>query len=409
MLDHGAKADEEDVKTAVRVGIPSLVAMLLAAGAPAPPGVPRSLASKARLTQAHAGAAGLTPHHPLFAARAFLVDAITHNNPRALDAAVRTGAHDLGVALAVCACLGTVEQMRILLTAGADCNARLRAPASIFDGATPMHCAAACGLHPRDEFVMLLADAGADIDATLPCGLTPLDVARHHSVRATLRSLGARHAHEEVRSSPEVSTFRAALEGVEALRTKEIASFKQSVAGGVHPDQTDLAGETALHALVRAKHASPALVFWLVQAGADVNHRSFDDTTPLHRAILAGDETLVEVLLTCGADPKAHDWLGFCPARLAAYERQIDCLRAITEHVVVKRRAEAAQGTEPSRPRVARRGLPPNRRRRAPVETVALTKEELERRAAAADKAANDLLLEEAALEGEFCQRGTRA
>jgi hypothetical protein len=44
--DHGAKAGEEDVRLAVKSGMPSVVSMLLAAGAPAPPGVPRSMASK---------------------------------------------------------------------------------------------------------------------------------------------------------------------------------------------------------------------------------------------------------------------------------------------------------------------------------------------------------------------------
>ena len=154
----------------------------------------------------------------------------------------------------------------------------------------------------------------------------PLDVARHLSVSATLRGLGARHAAEEVRASPVASSFRAALDSVEAVRTQQIARFKQGIADGVDPG---MAGETALHALVRAKHAS-ALIFWLVQAGANVHHCSFTDATPLHHAVRAGDERLVDVMLACGADPTACDWLGFCPARLAAYEQQIGCFRAIT-------------------------------------------------------------------------------
>jgi len=405
LLDHGAKPGEDDVKMAVKVGIPSLVAMLLQqAGAPAPPGVPRSLAAKACSTpQGH--------HLTLFATRAFLFDAIVHHNTLALDAAVRTGAHDLGLALAVCACLGTVEQMLIVLKAGADCNARLRAvPASIFDGGTALHCAAAggfqppdpggrgplapaCGLEARDEFVKVLVDAGADVNAALPCGLTPLDVARHLSVRATLRGLGARHAAQEVRATPAASSFRAALDSVEAIRTQQIARFKQFIADGVDPGMTDLAGETALHVLVRAKHAS-ALIFWLVQAGADVHRGSFTDSTPLHHAVRAGDERLVDVLLACGADPTACDWLGFCPARLAAYEQQVGCFRAITEHLVVRRRAEAAQevgGAERCRGRGARR--PP--RRRAPATASAISQDEYDRRAAASEAAARQLLAEE--------------
>ena len=185
------------------------------------------------------------------------------------------------------------------------------------------------------------------------------------------------------------------MDSVEALRTQQIARFKQSIADGVDPGMTDLAGETALHALVRAKHAS-ALIFWLVQAGADVHHASFTDATPLLHAVRAGDERLVDVLLACGADPTACDWLGFCPARLAAYEQQVGCFRAITEHLVVKRRAEAAQeATEGrARPTSARRRPP---RRRARLEAPAMTPEEVARRAAAAEEAASALLEEEAA------------
>ena len=158
LLDHGATPTDEDIKMAVQIGLPCLVAMLL-------PGAQPPTASKAcRLTPNGQGLA-------LFATRAFLLDAIQHHKALALDAAVRTGAHDLDLALAVCACLGTVEQMHILLKAGADCNARLRlGPSSIFDGSTALHCAAAAGFQSRNPGdqgplapVKVLVEAGADL------------------------------------------------------------------------------------------------------------------------------------------------------------------------------------------------------------------------------------------------------
>ena len=379
LIHHGVEPSAEDVDHASKTGFPGLVALLLTGALPRP-----------------RGAGCGTGPSPL-AARAFLDDALVHRNALALKAAVSTGAHDLQRALGLCSCLGTVEEMQILLKAGADPSGRIRAPESIFDGATALHCAAA-GCAPA--FVKMLAEAGADLDATLPCGLRPLDIARDHSVRDTLRSMGARAAPEAVRSSPAASAFRAALESVEALQAQDITRFQQAIGAG-DQRQSDLLGETTLHMLVRERTSNaPDLVLWLVQGGAvDVNSRGYDGSTPLHRAVLAGDVQLVEVLLACGADPKAEDMHGFCSGRLAAYEHRIECLQILAQHAATTRRAaqEATQGC--ARPSSARRRLP---RRRARSEARAMTPpppEEMSRRAAAADEAASALLAAEEALK----------
>jgi ankyrin repeat protein len=49
---------------------------------------------------------------------------------------------------------------------------------------------------------------------------------------------------------------------------------------------------------------------------------------------------MVELLLSCGADVAATDWLGFTAGRLAAYAHHHACWRTISEFVVVKRRSE---------------------------------------------------------------------
>ena len=97
LIHHGVEPSAEDVDHANKTGFPGLVALLLTGALPRP-----------------RGAGCGTGPSPL-EARAFLDDALVHRNALALKAAVNTGAHDLQRALGLCSCLGTVEQMQILL------------------------------------------------------------------------------------------------------------------------------------------------------------------------------------------------------------------------------------------------------------------------------------------------------
>ena len=405
LLDHGAAADEQDVRLAVKFGMPSVVTMLLAAGAPAPPGIPRSLASRVSTAPLQLGG-------PLYKRRAFLIESLLKHSVTALDAAVRSKGHDLTHALACAACFGSAEQLQLLLAKGAAVNARLEGVADTWNGATALHCAAACGVEPRAESIRKLLEAGADVNLELPCGLTALDIAQHHTVRDQLRAAGARNAPQEVRRGAAARAFLAVVNSVEALtREDDHTGFKKSVAvGGVHPSQPDLAGETALHHLAQKRAAAAAV--WLVQAGADVNSRSWDGATPLHRAVAVGDAQMVELLLACGAEVVATDWLGFTAARLAAYTHADACLRAVTDFVVCKRSTEAeeAEGNRrqapqrPSRPRRSRAVAerPRQQGRQDDPQTLAL-------REAAAERAAAELLAEEDAKQRAHERKARRA
>jgi ankyrin repeat protein len=394
LCSHGAIPCEDDVRLAVKVGIPNIVSALIHAGAPCPAGVPATLVSMVRPV------ADAADDMPLYAHPAFLLQSLIKHNTRALEAAVRTGAHDLTYALAVCSCLGTVDQLLVLIRAGADVNGRVAA-ASAMNGSTALHAAAACGIAPRERIISHLVASGADINAPLPCGLTALDVAQHHSVRQLLRQLGGAPAPDSVRKSAAASSFLAVLNAVEALRTGDDDAFKRQVAAGVHPDQADLSGETALHHLGQAQDASASLVMWLVQAGADVDKQSWDGSTALHRAVAVDNARLADLLLSCGADVAATDWLGFTAGRLAAYAHHHACWRTISEFVVVKRRAEAE--APPAKP-----GHRPRRRAAVQEPKPCLTQEEFARRSAAAEAAANALIQEEAYKKSAEARKAAR-
>lgn len=155
---------------------------------------------------------------------------------------------------------------------------------------------------------------------------------------------------------------------------------------------------------------------WLVQAGADVNARSWDGAAPLHRAVTNGDAQMVELLVACGADVQATDWLGFTAARLAAYTHADACLRAITDFVVCKKRAEGEEAADGGGT-----GLLPRSRRRRRVLTAPAPRgagafgprqddpRDFELRAAAAERAAAELIAEEDAKQRAHERRARRA
>jgi ankyrin repeat protein len=99
--------------------------------------------------------------------------------------------HTASIVRTYTAAYGTAASLQFLLDRGGSVNARITHPAdSLYSGATALH--AACGTtEERDEHVRLLLDAGADINATMPNGLKPLDVACRAATRSLLAGRGA--------------------------------------------------------------------------------------------------------------------------------------------------------------------------------------------------------------------------
>jgi ankyrin repeat protein len=165
---------------AVARGRLQLAAMLAVAGAPLPAGAPWSIT---RLLCPVKEPANLITHH------AFAVTSIQRGFLRALEYALSTGAHDVDNLTAHAAGHGPVSSLAFMLSRGGRVDSRITSPVeALFLGGTALHVACGTTAGDRDQQVMLLIERGADVTATLPCGLRPVHVARGASTRALFKA-----------------------------------------------------------------------------------------------------------------------------------------------------------------------------------------------------------------------------
>ena len=160
----------------------------------------------------------------------------------------------------VAAEFGHLEVMRLLIDAGADCNA------TTVDGTTALHLAAEEG---HVEVVELLIQTGAEKNAATWSGKAALHFA-------------AEDGHLEV--------VRLLLDA------------------GAEKDAAAADGHTVLQAAVMYGHLE--VVRLLLEAGADSNLATFDGHRPLHLAALNGRFEVVQELLQYGAEINAATVLG---------------------------------------------------------------------------------------------------
>ena len=98
----------------------------------------------------------------------------------------------------------------------------------------------------------------------------------------------------------------------EAAWSGDLAQIQHLISRGVNLDSLDAeSGDTPLHFAVMFGQTGVAVA--LLDAGADVQARNYDDATPLHMAAFFCRKDLVEILLQRGADPTATDRHGDTP------------------------------------------------------------------------------------------------
>lgn len=166
------------------------------------------------------------------------------------------------------------QTVLILVEAGADIDARDMV------GQTPLHLAAMFG---TAEIVQAMADAGSNINAKDEKGLTPLHKTMHQ----------------------QLNYFTSMPRATEILLTLAEA--------GADVNARDNFGATPLHHAGTTHFGTAETTLALIRAGADVGVRDDFGRTPLHWASNLGSVETVMALLDSGADVSARDEDGATP------------------------------------------------------------------------------------------------
>ena len=95
----------------------------------------------------------------------------------------------------------------------------------------------------------------------------------------------------------------------EFIRNNDVASVKQQLADGVDPESLDQELQMSSLAMAAAV-GSEEITRLLLDAGAHVDLRNTDGTTPLATAVFFGHPEVVKLLLEEGADPTAQNLKG---------------------------------------------------------------------------------------------------
>jgi ankyrin repeat protein len=265
---------------------------------------------------------------------------------------------------------------------------------------TPLVMAAQHGDLP---LVALLVRRGADLDQGRT-HLTPLTFAarrRASDIVTFLQNRGATPSIVTWIHLGDLSRCKQALArdpGQSRLRDEEGAPVVHHAAEALQPalvelllehgaevGEADPNGETALHRVANMRQApqeaAAAMATLLIDRGADINARNWDDVTPLHQAVRARNLSVVEVLLARGADPNARDRLrGSTPLRRAVSGTGASLTAGTSSLMVPLTRLLLEHGADPNAR--DKRGVPVYASARAPDVVAVLAAHRAARRSA---------------------------
>lgn len=213
------------------------------------------------------------------------------------------------------------EAVALLLKAGADPNAKTVSVKGAGGGCTALYEAInGGGFSDKEDFseenklriIDLLLKAGADPNSVFDGDETPLYSAANSGYLKIVKCLI--DAGANFRQAP--TGCIPALHGAAGATSNDIAVVRFLIDKGAFVDETDSRGVTAL--MVAAYRGGEEVVEFLLEHGANPNHRAKDGRTPLISAALYAQDTLVEHehqrafrvvkrLVDAGADPKTRN------------------------------------------------------------------------------------------------------
>lgn len=114
----------------------------------------------------------------------------------------------------------------------------------------------------------------------------------------------------------------------QALRQGKGDDVKESLAGGMDPNEKDLLDATAL--MIAAHGGYMNIVKELLEKGADVNAASEDGVTALMTAAYEGHLDIIQELINHGADVNAKSHSGLTALSAAQNNKNVEVIKLLT-------------------------------------------------------------------------------
>jgi cytohesin len=204
------------------------------------------------------------------------------------------------------------EIVDLLITKGADVNAKVAPSDRFFKGKTPLDLAS------KDEIADLLRKHGAKTSEELKAAGKPTEPV----------AVAAQPAQDAKQANPEANRalFDAIIDAV-IKRRGNIEAVKQAIADGADLETTNEGGNTPLLSATKANQKEIAEL--LIANGADVNAKGKRGWTPLHTAAAYGHKEIVELLIANGADVNTKMQGGSTPLHHAALRGRKDMVELL--------------------------------------------------------------------------------